>query len=88
MPPPPAPNVTNGAAATTSADTPVKLVPAQDLADFKTTILDFKYLSKGALIPVLKHKFDRCTSGQIKATLEHVAEKPKARGDWQLKENA
>lgn len=86
MPPPPAPNATNGATAATKPDTLVKLIPAQHLDDFKTTILDFKYLSKGALIPVLKHKFDRCTSGQIKATLEHVAEKPKARGDWQLKD--
>lgn len=61
------------------------LVAAGDLDGFKETILEFKYLPKAALLPTLKKKFDKYTAGQIKATLEHVAEKPTKKADWQIK---
>lgn len=85
MAPPPVPNET-GAATSTKPISAADLVPASQLDDFKATIVEFKFLPKAALLPTLKKKFgDRCTSGQIKATLEHVAEKPSKKGDWQLK---
>lgn len=95
MRPPPAPKATNGPVATASAAAavatknkpdPADLVPASQLEDFKATIVEFKFLPKSALVPTLKKKFDGCTSGQIKATLDLVAEKPQKRGDWMLKE--
>lgn len=98
MRPPPAPKATNGAVATATATAtaaavakskpdPADLVPASQLEDFKATIVEFKFLPKSALVPTLKKKFDHCTSNQIKATLDLVAEKPQKRGDWKLKEN-
>lgn len=74
-----------GAAVPSKPASAADLVPAADLDDFKAAILEFKFLPKAALLPTLKKKFDRCTSGQIKATLEHVAEKPTKKGDWQIK---
>lgn len=88
MPPPPAPKTVNGSNTTDKPDPVVDLVPAHQMDEFKATIVEFKFLPKSALLPTLKKKFDRCTSGQIKATLDHVAEKPKKKGDWQLKESA
>lgn len=85
MPPPPAPN---GAAIPIKPVSAADLVPAAQLEDFKATIVEFKFLPKAALIPTLKKKFDKCTAGQIKATLEHVAEKPSKKGDWQIKGTA
>lgn len=94
MRPPPAPKATNGAVATATAAVaakskpdPADLVPASQLEDFKATIVEFKFLPKSALVPTLKKKFDQCTSNQIKATLDLVAEKPQKRGDWKLKES-
>lgn len=86
MRPPPAPKPASGAAAASKPE-PGDLVPANQLDDFKAAILEFKFLPKSALVPTLKKKFDRCTSSQIKTTLDHVAEKPQKRGDWKLKEN-
>lgn len=82
MPPPPAPN---GAATPIKSVSAADLVPAAQLEDFKATIVEFKFLPKAALIPTLKKKFDKCTAGQIKTTLEHIAEKPSKKGDWQIK---
>lgn len=84
MPPPPTPNGAAAAASNKSIST-ADLVPAKQLDDFKAAILEFKFLPKAALLPTLKKKFDKCTAGQIKATLEHVAEKPSKKGDWQIK---
>lgn len=91
MRPPPAPKQNGGAATAAAASNkpePGDLISDEYLADFKATILEFKFLPKSALIPTLKKKFERCTSNQIKATLDHVAEKPQKRGDWKLKESA
>lgn len=88
MPPPAAPKTSNGITSTDKADTVVDLIPAHQMDEFKAAIVEFKFLPKTALLPTLKKKFDRCTSAQIKATLDHVAEKPKKKGDWQLKESA
>ncbi|CAN8095610.1 unnamed protein product [Discula destructiva] len=83
MPPPPAPSKTDVTSSKKPAS-PSDLVPANHLEDFKAAVMDFKYLAKSALLPTLKKRFDRCTSAQIKATLEQVAEKH-GRKDWELK---
>lgn len=80
------PTPSGAAAAAPSKPAPAAdLIPAAQLDDFKATIVEFKFLPKAALLPTLKKKFDKCTAGQIKATLEHVAEKPSKKGDWQIK---
>lgn len=81
MAPPPAPKAASG-----PAPAPADLIPAQHMDEFKATIMEFKFLPKAAMLPTLKKKFDRISSGQIKATLEHVAEKP-SKKDWKLKED-
>lgn len=83
MPPPPAPYKAESSASTVSG-APANLVPAQHMEDFKAAVMEFKYLPKTALCPTLKKRFDKCTTVQIKATLEHVAEKH-GRKDWELK---
>lgn len=86
MPPPPAPatNADVGAAAPKGSDPVLDMVPAHQMDDFKAAVMQFKFLAKSALLPTLKKQFDRCTKDQIKATLEHVAEKH-GRKDWELK---
>lgn len=83
MPPPPAPSKTD----VSSFKTPgaaISLIPAQHMDEFKAAVMEFKYLPKTALCPTLKKRFEKCTTAQIKATLEHVAEKH-GRKDWELK---
>lgn len=84
MAPPPTPSGAAAAAPSKSAPA-ADLIPVAQLDDFKAAIAEFKFLPKAALLPTLKKKFDKCTAGQIKATLEHVAEKPSKKGDWQIK---
>lgn len=83
MPPPPAPKASNTTASNSIAA--ADLIPASLMDEFKSVILEFKFLPKTALIPTLQHKFDKCKKAQIAATLEYVAEKPKKKGDWQIK---
>ncbi|PSR90772.1 chromatin assembly factor 1 subunit A-domain-containing protein [Coniella lustricola] len=81
MLPPPAPK----ASTATAGHSAVDLIPANMIDEFKSVILEFKFLPKTALIPTLQHKFDKCKKAQIAATLDHVAEKPKKKGDWHIK---
>lgn len=88
MPPPLAPVAKPAVAATASKvpDPVLDMVPAHQIEDFKAAVMQFKFLPKIALLPTLKKQFDRCTKDQIKATLEHVAEKH-GRKDWELKQS-
>lgn len=88
MPPPPAPATNEDAGGDTSkiSDPVLDLVPAHQMENFKAAVMQFKFLAKSALLPTLKKQFDRCTKDQIKATLEHVAEKH-GRKDWELKKS-
>lgn len=90
MAPPPVPSGSSAlgaasVAAVSNVPAPRDLVPADQLDSFKATVLEFNFLPKAALTATLKKKLDRCTSAQIKATLDHVAEKPNKKGDWQIK---
>ncbi|KAI3396439.1 hypothetical protein diail_12159 [Diaporthe ilicicola] len=92
MAPPPLPSAfsafgATSVAAVSNAPAPQDLVPADQLDNFKATVLEFSFMPKAALTALLKKKLDRCTSAQIKATLDHVAEKPNKKGDWQIKSN-
>ncbi|KAG8159054.1 hypothetical protein KVR01_011497 [Diaporthe batatas] len=91
MAPPPVPSSafaalgTSCAAAVSNAPAPQDLVPAAQLDSFKAAVLEFSFLPKQAMVATLKKKLDSCTMAQIKATLDHVAEKPKKKGDWKIK---
>lgn len=88
MPPPPTPanNQDVGACTSKTSDPVLNLVPPHQMEEFKAAVMQFKFLAKSALLPTLKKQFDRCTKDQIKATLEHVAEKH-GRKDWELKQS-
>lgn len=88
MPPPPTPANNPDVVAGTSniLDPVLDLIPAHLMEEFKAAVMQFKFLAKSALLPTLKKQFDRCTKDQIKATLEHVAEKH-GRKDWELKQS-
>ncbi|KAJ0117164.1 hypothetical protein J7T55_003581 [Diaporthe amygdali] len=90
MAPPPAPSAFAALGATSTpavsnVPAPEDLVPADQLEGFKATVVEFSFLPKAAMIATLKKKLDHCTSTQIKATLDHVAEKPNKKGDWRIK---
>jgi len=67
--------------------TPVKMVPAGDLPEFKRLVLENQKLSKAGLLEVLAKSFDnsKVTRALVKNTLERVAEKKTIRGLWELK---
>lgn len=90
MAPPPVPSGfaalgATSAAAVSNPPAPQDLVPAAQLDNFKAAVLEFSFMPKAAMIATLKKKLDNCTSAQIKATLDHVAEKPNKKGNWQIK---
>lgn len=90
MAPPPVPSAFAALGATSVATSsnppaPQDLVPAAQLDNFKAAVLEFSFMPKAALLATLKKKLDNCTSAQIKATLDHVAEKPNKKGNWQIK---
>lgn len=86
LPPPhPAAKSDVAAASSTISNPVLDMVPAHQMEDFKAAVMQFKFLAKTALLPTLKKQFDRCTKEQIKATLEHIAEKH-GRKDWELKQ--
>jgi hypothetical protein len=90
MAPPPVPSAFSALGATSGAtvsNPPASqdLVPAAQLDSFKAAVLEYSFMPKAAIIATLKKKLDNCTMAQIKATLDHVAEKPNKKGDWQIK---
>lgn len=90
MAPPPAPSAfaALGAAsvpAGSNPPAPQDLVPAAQLDNFKAAVLEFSFMPKAAMVATLRKKLDNCTNAQIKATLDHVAEKPNKKGNWQIK---
>lgn len=90
MAPPPVPSGFAALGATSAATSsnppaPRELVPAAQLDNFKAVVLEFSFMTKTALVATLNKKLDKCTTAQIKATLDYVAEKPNKKGDWQIK---
>lgn len=91
MAPPPVPSSafaalgTSSAATVSNAPAPQDLVPAAQLDSFKAAVLEYSFMPKQAMLATLKKKLDNCTMPQIKATLDHVAEKPNKKGDWKIK---
>lgn len=90
MAPPPVPFGFAALGATSAATTsnppaPQDLVPAAQLDSFKAAVLEYSFMPKTAMVATLKKKLDNCTTAQIKATLDHVAEKPSKKGDWKIK---
>lgn len=90
MAPPPVPSGfaalgSTSAAAISNPPASQDLVPAAQLDNFKAVVLEFSFMTKMALTATLKKKLDNCTSAQIKATLDYVAEKPNKKGNWQIK---
>jgi chromatin assembly factor 1 subunit A len=93
MAPPPAPTNAfaklNGGESGSGAG-PGKLVKAELMNDIKQTILDHKALSKVGMVEIIFQKFreSSVTRNEVKATIEHVAEK-KGSGrskEWELRD--
>ncbi|KAK7755158.1 hypothetical protein SLS62_002973 [Diatrype stigma] len=84
----------SSASASTSASTdPKDYVPQELLEEFKRTVIseEFREHTKSTVIDLLSKKFTACTKGQLKTTLDRVAERAPVPGGkksvkyWTLK---